>query len=141
MTSPAAIHLTFTPGVASINSTREYVSVLYDEALGDRDLASRLALTVHELLENVVKYSKDGVANIDIELLQREAGSFAQVRIRSRAEGDGAAQVRCRVDELQAASDPLALYYEMMLAARPESGESGLGAGSHPCRGAHDTGV
>ena len=46
-------------GVQHLTSVRRFVADLTDSVVHDSDLAARLAMATHELLENAVKYSLD----------------------------------------------------------------------------------
>src|SRR5947209_8429255 len=68
MDHPAYFELNFRPNVALVSVVRRFVNEFYQRFLSDPDATSRLALATHELLENAVKYSKDGETTIRIEL-------------------------------------------------------------------------
>jgi hypothetical protein len=125
---PASIHLEFSPQVRLINYTREYLSNFYDCILNDPDTTSRVALTAHELLENALKYSTDGMAIVDIGVVaDDDGGELISIRMKNRGRIDRLAELRRLVDALREAPDPAVLYYEMLENTSPDSGVSGLG--------------
>jgi anti-sigma regulatory factor (Ser/Thr protein kinase) len=65
-----------------VSIVRRFVSDFYDRTLADPEATSRVALATHELLENAVKYSRDGRAKVRIEVSGR--GEKVRVRIRTR---------------------------------------------------------
>jgi hypothetical protein len=115
------------PGVELINSTREYLADFCKDLTGDAELTSCVALAAHELLENVLKYSSDGVAVLDVGLLQQHAGQVLRMKIRNRSEGTSIAELRRRIGELQAPNSPTSVYYRLLGVVDSESDESGLG--------------
>jgi hypothetical protein len=123
----ASIHLAFSPQVRLINLTREYLTNFYDCVLDDPDTTSRVALTAHELLENTLKYSIDGIATVDIGLVAGREGELVRIRMKNRGRSDRLAELRRLVDALREAPDPAILYYEMLEQTSPDSGVSGLG--------------
>jgi hypothetical protein len=103
------------------------VKDFYEGLLADPDLTSRVALTTHELLENTAKYSSDGVTHMQVAVSEREGQCYVQIRTRNRVTPDRLAELTQFIDEISAAPDPVALYYEFIArtAERPEG--SGLG--------------
>jgi hypothetical protein len=110
-----------------ISATSRFVQDFYEGLLADPDLTSRVALTTHELLENTAKYSSDGVTHMQVAVSERGGQSYVQIRTRNRVTPDRLAELTQFIDEISAATDPVALYYEFIArtAQRPEG--SGLG--------------
>lgn len=50
------LEICFRPTVATINEARRLVAALYAPLVSDIDIAQRVAMTTHELLENALKY-------------------------------------------------------------------------------------
>jgi two-component sensor histidine kinase len=48
--------LRFQPTVTTVSTTRKFVAMLCQALCPDADAVSRIALAVHELLENALKY-------------------------------------------------------------------------------------
>src|SRR5258706_16012562 len=86
--TPALVRMEFTPSAVLIPVVRRFISEFYDRLVIDKDTVSRVALATHELLENTVKYSIDGVASIAIDVKERDTGGFATVRFRNRASAE-----------------------------------------------------
>jgi hypothetical protein len=122
----AYFELNFRPNVALVSVVRRFVTEFYNRFLSDPDATSRVALATHELLENAVKYSKDGETTIRIELEQTTPKTVCVV-LRNRAEPSDIAAIREVLDGVASASDPAA-YYQQLIAhkARSKTG-SGLG--------------
>ena len=58
--------LKFCPSLELIPIVRRFVEIFYSQLLAQDDVAARIALATHELLENSVKFSSDGMASIHI---------------------------------------------------------------------------
>jgi hypothetical protein len=108
---PPAIHLEFRPDPQLISMTRKFVEEFYGRFLADPDAASRVMLTIHELLENVAKFSSDGLSRLAVQMMDRDGRCFVQIRSRNVCAPRGLAQLRRLLDELRTCKDPMALYY------------------------------
>jgi hypothetical protein len=123
-----SICLTFRPNVPLISSTRRYVTDFLHAALKDEEATSRVALAVHELLENTLRYSSDGEAKLDVSLDKDNESGHPRVEVRA-SNRTSAAQIRdvaSRIDALSTAADPMDLYVKMMIEGAHREG-SGLG--------------
>jgi hypothetical protein len=127
-TTSAVIRLDFQPYVELISSARRFVSDFCDAYVSDPDAVSRVALTTHELLENVVKYSSDGITTMEIELsAETEGEALLRIRARNRAAPERVEELVRLVSELEAAEDPLAMYLQVMMQSATREVGSGLG--------------
>jgi len=123
----AYVELNFRPNVQLVSVVRRFVSEFYQRTLGDPDGSSRVALATHELLENAVKYSKDGETTIRIEISTTGAPREVTIMLRNRAEESHIAAISAIVDGVAAAKDAFA-YYQQLLHAKAKHREgSGLG--------------
>ena len=86
-----------------------------------------MALATHELLENAVKYSKDGETTIRIEVTATGAPRTVTILLRNRAEDSHIAAIREIVDGVAAAKDAFAYYQQLLLAKAKRREGSGLG--------------
>jgi len=124
--SAPKLHLAFRPTVPLISETRHFAGHLLDSVLDDSDAASRVALTIHELLENTLKYSIDGLAQI-VLLVSDEAGRRTiEVRASNQASPEQAAELSRRIEAIGQASDPMGFYIGLMRESAQRGG-SGLG--------------
>jgi two-component sensor histidine kinase len=126
MNEPGKMFLTFRPNVDLITSTRRFVNELLDSMLTDPDASSRVALTIHELLENTLKYSMDGEAQLGVALEQDNGQRKVEVRSSNRATPEQMAELQRRIDALKDVADPMGLYVSMMVESTRRNG-SGLG--------------
>ena len=109
-TATAYVELNFRPNVQLVSVVRRFVSEFYQRTLGDPDGSSRVALATHELLENAVKYSKDGETTIRIEVASEGEPREVTIMLRNRAEESHIAAIREIVDGVAAANDAFAYY-------------------------------
>ena len=122
-TAPS-FELRFRPSASLINVVRSFVEDFYMKVMDDRDVASRLALTTHELLENAAKYSTDGEAAIQVHVL----ADTVHVRASNRAAPAQIDLLRKCFGEIGAAPDARDLYLRMLhRTAALASGSGGLG--------------
>src|SRR6188474_1597550 len=83
-----------------VSIVRRFVSDFYDRTLADPDATSRVALATHELLENAVKYSRDGRAKVRIEVSGRGERVRVRIRTRNRANPADAEHIRRTIEEM-----------------------------------------
>jgi hypothetical protein len=123
----SAIHLTFRPTTTLITSTRRFAGDILGSVLRDPDSTSRIALVIHELLENTLKYSTDGNAQLEVSVGCDEGGRrHVEVIAKNRATPEQAKDLGRRIHALAEAKDPMELYVGLMRESAQRSG-SGLG--------------
>jgi hypothetical protein len=121
----SSIKLHFRPTATLITSTRRFAGDLLGSVLRDPDSSSRIALVIHELLENTLKYSTDGQALLHVTVGSEEGGRRrVEVTARNRATPEQARDLGRRIHALSETNDPMALYVDLMResAQRPGSG-------------------
>jgi hypothetical protein len=124
-TAPS-FELRFRPSSNLITVVRSFVEDFYMKVMDDPDVASRLALTTHELLENAAKYSTDGEASIQVQVMA-ETGTV-NVRASNRAAPARIVLLRKCFEEIGAAPDARELYTRLLRrTAVLASGSGGLG--------------
>lgn len=109
-----------------ITSTRRYVTDFLHSALKNEEATSRVALAVHELLENTLRYSTDGEAELDVSYDDTSDHPRVEVRASNRTSPAQIDDVAARINALQNADDPMDLYVKMMIEGAHREG-SGLG--------------
>ena len=127
-----SLTLSFQPLAEQIGSIRSAVSDLCKPYLTDPDVLSRVLLATHELLENIVKYSTDGSAEFHVALEASDTRLRVRLRTKNRAHPERLDDARRRLDALDAASDPIAHYDELIRAAAGRRDVSGLGLARIP---------
>lgn len=124
----ARFELTFRPNVQLVSVVRRFVAEFYQRFLVDADGAARVALATHELLENAVKYSRDGETRIRIEVWPQAAPRHVRLQLRNRAEPRHVAALREIVEAIDRAPDASSYYQTLITAkARERAPTSGLG--------------
>jgi hypothetical protein len=109
-----------------VSVVRRFVSDFYDRTLADPDATSRVALATHELLENAVKYSRDGRARVRIELTGHGERVRVRIRTRNRAHPEDAAHIKRAIDEMRS-MDANVYYLNLMRKNASRADGSGLG--------------
>ena len=127
MESAAYFELNFKPNVALVSVVRRFVTEFYQRFLSDPDGTSRVALATHELLENAVKYSKDGETTIRIEVEPSQPKKMVRIVLRNRAQDADIAAIREIVDGVAQAPDAFAFYQKLIVAKAKNKQSSGLG--------------
>ncbi len=123
----AYFELQFKPNVALVSVVRRFVTEFYQRFLSDPDGTSRVALATHELLENAVKYSKDGETTIRIDVDANQSPKTVRIKLRNRAEQENIAAIRDLLAGITASKDAFA-FYQALIARKSRSKQgSGLG--------------
>jgi len=123
----AYFELNFRPNVQLVSVVRRFVTEFYQRFLNDPDGTSRVALATHELLENAVKYSRDGETTIRIELMQHETPRRVRIQLRNRSTLEHIAAIREIVDGVNRAPDATEFYRALIVAKAKDRTGSGLG--------------
>jgi len=124
---PSSLRLSFRPTTTLVTSTRRFAGDMLGSVLRDPDSTSRIALTIHELLENTLKYSTDGQALLQVSVEDGENGRRrVEVIAKNRATPEQARDLGRRIHALSVADDLMELYAGLMRESAQRSG-SGLG--------------
>jgi hypothetical protein len=121
------VSVVFRPNAGLLTQTRAFVSSFCGTFVRDADIVYRVTIAVHELLENVIKYSADGATDLTIELCDDDAESRIAIRVENRAAPNHLASARSAIDRIHRAVDPFELYCQMVQASATREGSSGLG--------------
>ncbi len=116
-------HLAFRPNIKLVSTVRRFTGEFYQRVLKDQELASRVALATHEMLENAVAYANDDETSIRIEL----EGDLLSVRTWNKASPERIAALQTSIDRVMDAPDPEAYYQAQMVIAAKRNDGSGLG--------------
>jgi len=125
----AYFEMSFSPSDELISLVRRFVGTFYLRVLSDPDLASRVALATHELLENAVRYSADGVALIRMEIRSLQSSPHVEIRTRNRAPKAHTGVLATRIDEMNSLGDPFKFYQLLMRRSAKDGIRGGLGLG------------
>lgn len=128
--APESLSLAFTTSMDLVSPVRRFVAEFYGRALPQGDLASRLAMAVHELLENAVRHAADGRAEVRVSVERCEGGVRATVATLNVTRDEDLPRATAALDQVIEATDPAALYLELLRrAAKRADGTSGVGLG------------
>lgn len=125
----AYFELRFAPSLSLVSIVRRFVSEFYESVLADAETTSRLAVATHELLENAVKFSSDGVSIIRIEYWSLPEHSRIRISTTNRASVTHIEYLSTLFDEMTGAEDPLAYYVTLMKRTAKVAEGSRLGLG------------
>jgi hypothetical protein len=107
---------------------RRFVSEIVDRLIRRPEVASKLEVAVHELVENSLKYSQGAGAHIEIEVYDTEGKMRVLVRTTNRVSDEYAATVGQLVKDMQeAAGDPVKYYLQALERSAVRTHGSGLG--------------
>ena len=123
----AYVELQFCPSPEFVPLVRRFVSAFYEKLLSQADVASRLALASHELLENTVKFSVDRVSSIHLGVTRRAHEVAISIRTRNRASAADQTSAAAIVRDIQGTADTFTYYQEVMRSNARRSDGSGLG--------------
>ena len=132
MTEPpedAYCELSFSPNVSLVTTVRRFVSSFYAHVLFDPETTSRLALATHELLENAVRYSSDGLTSIRIGVKRDGPDVHVYIDTRNRATPAHTGALKQAIEEATAAPSADEHYQELMRRSVKRGEGSGLGLG------------
>ena len=121
-----AVDLSFRPCLESVSAVRRFLEVHYGHLTSDAQLISRMAVTVHELLENAAKYSTGGGSRLRVEVDPATPRALS-ISVVNQADPRHIPGLRETIDELSAAADPSDVYQRYLLRAATRDEGSGLG--------------
>ena len=122
------IELSFAPCIELISIVRRFVGTFFDIALDSAENSARLALAVHELLENAVKFSVDGDSTIRVDMTPRPGITEVLVSTRNRASASDITTLEEMFDMLKQSPNPMDFYLKLMERST-KSDQSQLGIG------------
>lgn len=109
-----------------LRTVRNLVVDVCSEYLDSFDTTQQLVVAVQELLENLVKYSESGSAELDFELGVVDGQPTAKIGTMNRASAAHLSEAKRMLERTIAAPDPLELF-QALLATSGERKGSGLG--------------
>jgi hypothetical protein len=121
-----ALELSFHPCLESVTALRRFLEVHYGRLACDAQLISRMAVTVHELLENAAKYSTGGGSRLRVEVDPTRPRTLT-VSVANHADPRHLPGLQETINELSSAEDPLDVYQRYLLRAATRDEGSGLG--------------
>ena len=126
-TGTRAIDMSFTPKLEQVSAVREFLEIYYQPLLQDPDLVCRMAVAVHELLENAAKYSGGGIARIRVEVKDDIVPAVLSVTVWNVVDHGFVEELKTTVRELTEADDAFGVYQQYLARAAKRKEGSGLG--------------
>lgn len=123
----ANVSLSFIPSAELVSGVARVATDFCRLALKQTETASRIHLAVHELVENVIKYSTNFELSLDMEFEQQDDCTILKLSTKNRARAESLQQVVKLLTELKSADDPIAFYDRLLLEAAPKKVGSGIG--------------
>jgi two-component sensor histidine kinase len=108
-----------------VSIVRRFVEESFEKLVGDPEAVFRVSLAVHELLENAAKYAVGDKTGLSVHF--ESNGSAARIRLTNQTTPEHIARLRSCIEEIQASSEPFALYQTLMRRTFGIQDESGLG--------------
>ncbi len=124
--SPAYFEISFAPNVELVSSVRRFVAAFYNRLAEGGEAADMVALATHELLENAVRYAKDDLTHLRIEIERKADHGEVTIVTKNRARPEDIDAIR-EVVEQMAAHDPFRFYQQRLRVAAKRRDGSGLG--------------
>jgi hypothetical protein len=121
-----AVDMSFRPCLESVSAVRRFLEVHFGHLACDAQLISRMAVTVHELLENAAKYSTGGGSRLHVEVDPAVPRALS-ISVVNQADPRHIPGLRETIDELSSAADPSDVYQRYLLRAATRDTGSGLG--------------
>ncbi len=121
------LKLALTVSPRMVSAVRRLVDTFAEGLGADTDLSARVALTAHELFENVAKYGVDRSGVLRLALVgDGERGRRLVIAVSNRARPAHVERLKVAFDEMNGGPDPTTFYFNLMMRDTKE-GESGLG--------------
>jgi len=124
--STHSVDMSFQPRLESVSALRRFLEVHYRRLAATPKQIDRMAVTVHELLENAAKYSAGGGSRLQIEMDPAVPDALS-VSVANQIDRRHLPGLEETVAELRAASDPGDVYQRYLLRAATRAEGSGLG--------------
>ena len=121
------IDLSFRPELDNVSAVREFLERYYSPLLQDQDLVGRMAVAVHELLENAAKYSKGGPSRLRVGSRGTNGATMLSVSVSNVAAREHVDGLMHTVKELGEGENTAEVYQCFLARAARRKKGSGLG--------------
>jgi len=122
-----SVDLSFNPCLESVTAVRRFLEVHLGRLMHDTELISRMAVAVHELLENAAKYSTGGGSRLRVEFDLSAPRGALSISVANHADPRHLPELQAAIAELSSAEDPFDVYQQYLLRAATRDEGSGLG--------------
>lgn len=124
---PALLDLSLTPCLEQVSTVRRFIEDYYQPLLNDPDLLCRMAIAIHELLENASKYSARGASRLQVSVSQNGRGKELSVKVSNIPAPEHISDLRATLAGVTGPEDAAEAYQLHMVAAVLRGEGSGLG--------------
>lgn len=114
------------PSAHMITTTRRFIEELCEPPLG-ADASSRVAMAVHELMENLAKYAEDGSMRLGVDVLSQESEYQICITAANRASPERLDALEQILKDIASSADPHATHLRYMNQSVHRKEGSGLG--------------
>lgn len=108
------VELKFAPSMELVTIVRRFVSSFFEVTLKNPELNAKVAVTVHELLENAVKFSRLGDAYIRVQVGDGISSNEVVIETLNSAESGELELLDQMFEEMRAAKTPMDFYLARM---------------------------
>jgi hypothetical protein len=108
------VELKFAPSMELVTIVRRFVSSFFEVTLKSAELNAKVAVTVHELLENAVKFSRFGDAFIRVQVGDGIVSNDVVIETLNAAESEEIELLEELFEELRTAKTPMDFYLARM---------------------------
>jgi hypothetical protein len=120
----AVLRLECSPAWTFLDDVRRFAENFCVNCKLDDELQARVAVAVHELLQNGIKYSIDGWSKLELHV--KRDGSVG-LAVQNRVNGEGIERLKAVVSRMEQFTDPLQHYLTVMKETAQREHGSGLG--------------
>ncbi|MBX3220153.1 MAG: ATP-binding protein [Labilithrix sp.] len=124
-----SFELSVSPAPTLVASVRRFVAELCGRVLADGDIAARVVVATHELLDNAVRYATQDASRIRVELHHVGDDVGVVIVTKNRLDEDRGRELQRLLDAMQASPDRGAYYRDLMRQAVARLDGPGLGLG------------
>lgn len=125
--APVCLDLQCSPALEQVSSIRMFLENYCAPLLNDRDLVDRMAIAIHELLENASKYSARGWARLCVAVTPASSGPKLSIKVFNVPAAAHVEGLRAIMADVMRAADPQEAYQDVIAASALRSEGSGLG--------------
>ena len=122
------LQMDFRGHTGAATNTRNYIVGLHSRILHDQDIVDRIAITVHELIENLIKYASTPCSTLEIALHVAKDSAHVHIRTRNFSTHECLSKLTEVFELVTRDADPIDLYDEAIARSLAAGDDwSGLG--------------
>ena len=125
--TPTGLQLTLPPRLEQVSVVRRFLEDYYQPILKDPDLLCRMAIAIHELLENAAKYSARGASRLEVSVSPSGSGKRLSIKVSNIPAPEHLGDLQATLAGVTNPEDAAEAYCLHMIAAALRDEGSGLG--------------